>query len=128
MIGRLFGAAALAAVMGISAPASATILDIQYTGTVGYSNSNDGLGLFGPAQESLAGDTFVATFVVNIGSITSSPVGPNIAEGVGLANPIVQWSVTVNGETTLHRGRMDRAKYPVPLTCNMHKERNINNL
>jgi hypothetical protein len=47
--------------VGLCAPASATIVDATFTGTVG-GGSIDIQGLFGPAGASLAGDTFVLTF------------------------------------------------------------------
>jgi hypothetical protein len=57
----IVSAAAFAVAMGTFAPASATIIDVIYKGSVIDGSGPDDLGLFGPVGGSLVGDAFVAT-------------------------------------------------------------------
>ena len=102
--------AALIAILGFVSPASATLVDVTYWGTVhsGY----DKTGVFGPAGADLSGDSYVANYVFNtaLGIITNepgwqgaqggsffsptNPAGPNFA-----ASPLVSASVTINGHS-----------------------------
>lgn len=103
---KCLAAAAILAAFGLAVPASAELVSVTYWGTVfdGY----DYTGVFGPANTSLVGDSYVAHFVFDTarGDTYSGPLSDaahmNYAIGgsaYGLASPAVSASVTVNGHS-----------------------------
>jgi PEP-CTERM motif len=98
-------AAALAAVMGVCAPASATIIDVIYKGSVINGSGTDDLGLFGPAGASLVGDAFVATFEMdtskgtNASTATENYIFGGTVYGPGVDSPMLKATLEINGKT-----------------------------
>jgi hypothetical protein len=100
-VSTLAAAAAVAALMAVSSPASATILTATYTGFI-----NDGFdmtGLFGTAGQNLATLGYVAryTYDTNAGFHDTSNPAIDIIEGgsfYGAAAP-VSATLTINGVT-----------------------------
>ncbi len=105
-------AGAILAVFGLTAQASATIVDVTVTGTItgftSQSRTTDGAGIFGVVggnYTAYAGDTYTATFKFDteaVGSTTFSSAGQNFANGgseFGTTSPALSASVTLNGHT-----------------------------
>jgi hypothetical protein len=108
---RLLGAAALAAAIGTCAPASATLIDAIWTGTVGPAGGTiDGAGLFGPTGANLSGDSFTATFELDTSKGTpwfAIPAGENYLIGgslYGQDSPVIDAKLTINGKTATVSG------------------------
>ncbi len=113
----LFGLIASATVFGIVSQASATEVQVTYTGTIiGGDGATDGnpapdrLGLFGTAGASVTGDTYTATYIFNtsLGTFTSSAClpasascssGENTLSGPPPTLPIVSETLTINGHS-----------------------------
>ena len=78
-----------------------SVVDYTFTGTVG--GEFDSAGLFGPpGAETLTGDTFTATFEVNLSGATNTTgflqtVGGGTVSGS--PSPILSDSLTINGHT-----------------------------
>jgi PEP-CTERM motif len=93
--------AALIAILGFVSPASATIVQVTYWGTV--SSGSDQTGIFGPAGGSLDGDSYVAHYVFDTtqGYTYASPTNNYAYGGSTYENnsPLVSSSVTINGHT-----------------------------
>jgi PEP-CTERM motif len=91
----------LAGSVGACAPASATLIDVIYKGTV--HSGDDEIGLFGPAGADLAGDSFVATFEMDTskGTNSSTPTANNITGGVfyGTESPMIAATLEINGKS-----------------------------
>jgi len=111
MKAKLFAIAALAA-LGLTSPASATIVTLTYTGVVvdggsTLSNGTDAQGLFGPAGASLVGDTYTASYVFDTslgGSVYDMNTPTNLtmyggADFPGTTSPALSASLTINGRT-----------------------------
>jgi hypothetical protein len=87
--------------MGIIAPASATIVDVEYTGAM--KDGTDGIGIFGAAMTDLTGAAFVLDFVFDTtrGQTVSSPTRNSAKGGPAYSladpSPALQWTVTING-------------------------------
>jgi len=96
-------AAAFAAAMGTFAPASATIIDVIYKGSVLEGSGSDDLGLFGPVGGSLVGDAFIATFEMDTskGNNLSTPTENLIEGGIayGVDSPMLKATLEINGMT-----------------------------
>jgi hypothetical protein len=96
----LRGAAMIAAII-LATPASATIIDAIYKGTV--KDGIDGIGLYGPAGADLTGDAFVATFNMDTskGTNLSTPT-ENFIEGgavYGTESPMIKATLEINGKS-----------------------------
>jgi hypothetical protein len=105
MKATLLCAAALAAAAGLCAPASATIVNAEWTGTITF--GFDALGIFGPADADLSGLEFTADFLYDTSlgtTLYSSPTGTWLEGGPGVASggqsPISKASMTINGFTS----------------------------
>ena len=105
MKARLLCAGALAAVVGLCAPASATVIDVIYNGFVINGSGTDDLGLFGPAGASLVGDAFVATFEmdtskgINASTATENFIFGGSVYGPGVDSPMLKATLEINGKT-----------------------------
>jgi hypothetical protein len=99
----IVSAAAFAAAMGTFAPASATIIDVIYKGSVLEGSGSDDLGLFGPVGGSLVGDAFIATFEMDTskGNNLSTPTENLIEGGIayGVDSPMLKATLEINGMT-----------------------------
>jgi hypothetical protein len=96
-------ATAFAVAMGTFAPASATIIDVIYKGSVIDGSGPDDLSLFGPVGGSLVGDAFVATFEMDTskGNNLSTPTENLIEGGIvyGVESPMLSATLEINGKT-----------------------------
>ena len=103
---KFLGAAAVLAALGLASPASATLVDVTYWGTVfaGY----DQTGVFGSPGADLTGNSYVAHYVFDTtqGFTYSSPTQNYVigGTGYGVASPLVSASVTVGGQTVTIAG------------------------
>jgi hypothetical protein len=81
MKSKLAGVAATLAVFSIVSPATSDIVHVTYTGVV--SAGYDQTGVFGPANTSLTGQPYIAsyTFDTSIGQTFSSPTYNNAVGG-----------------------------------------------
>jgi hypothetical protein len=99
----IVSAAAFAAAMGTFAPASATIIDVIYKGSVLEGSGSDDLGLFGSVGGSLIGDAFIATFEMDTskGNNLSTPTENLIEGGIayGVDSPMLKATLEINGMT-----------------------------
>ena len=99
----IVSAAAFAAAMGTFAPASATIIDVIYKGSVIEGSGPDDLGLFGAVGGSLVGDAFIATFEMDTskGNNLSTPTENLIEGGIayGVDSPMLKATLEINGMT-----------------------------
>jgi hypothetical protein len=99
-ITTLAATTALASFGGLT-PASATIVDVTYTG--GVSSGRDTDGLFGPPGTDLTGDPFKAFFVFDttLGSTTTSPTENQALGGtvLSLPSPSLSAALTINGHS-----------------------------
>ena len=92
-----------AAACGFATPASATIVDVTYTGTV--SSGGDSIGVFGlgPDLTDLTGFSFVShyTFDTSVGIIVTSPTLNENQGGsyFGNTSPSICATLTINGHT-----------------------------
>jgi hypothetical protein len=101
------GAAAALALAGalMAGPASATIWEALFAGTVDYPSSFDYLGLFGPAGEYLGGAPFTARFDIDdtLGDVTSFTMNGHPAKAYrggsynGFSDPIISADLNING-------------------------------
>jgi len=91
----------LAGSVGAYTPASATLIDVIYKGTVTAGSSPDQIGLFGPADADLTGDAFVATFVMDTSKGTNySTATENYITGgttYGTTSPMISATLEING-------------------------------
>jgi hypothetical protein len=93
------GLLGVAGSVGISAPASATLIDVIYKGVV--KDGADGIGLFGPAGADLTGYAFVATFEMDTSKgHNRSTATENLIEGgtvYSVDSPMIQRRLRING-------------------------------
>jgi hypothetical protein len=94
---KILSAAVFAAVMGAFAPASATIVDVKYTGVV--ADGSDGAGLFGPVDGNLTGQQFIVVLTFDTtkgdpGQLILSPTLNQIG-GTAPVSPALSWTVTI---------------------------------
>lgn len=95
--------AAVAALAGLTSPASADIVSLTYTGTVSSvsssSGATDGLNLFGGGD--LTGDNFkvVFTFDTSKGSLTTSPGAQSLSDTGNGVTAFLPTLITINGFT-----------------------------
>ena len=104
IIDWLIGFVAFAVNYGGVAPASATIVNAEWTGTI--TNGVDGLEIFGPAGADLSGAAFTGDMLYDTAlgtTLYSSPTGTWLEGGPGVASggqsPILTASLTINGIT-----------------------------
>jgi hypothetical protein len=104
MKAKLLCAAALAVPAGLCAPASATIVNAKWTGTI--TSGVDVLGIFGAANADLSGLAFTGDFLYDTSlgtTLYSSPTGTFVEGGPGVASggqsPVLKTSITINGAT-----------------------------
>jgi hypothetical protein len=111
----LICAAALAAQIGISASASATIVETVYTGTI--VDGVDVTGVFGSPNSSLSGEQYTATYIYDttLGYIDGNyPSGEGHALGgpsftppspaAGYPSPIIFAAMTIDGRSVIFSG------------------------
>jgi hypothetical protein len=105
MKARLLCAAALAVAAGLCGPASATIVNAEWTGTI--TAGFDALGIFGAVGADVSGLAFTADFLYDTSlgtTLFSSPTGTWVEGGLGTSSggqsPISKASFTLNGVTS----------------------------
>ncbi len=101
MRAKVLSAAAVVAALGAMPPATAALVPVTVWRTV--SSGYDQTGVFGPAGQSLVGDSYEARYLFNtaLGLTLSNPT-KNYALGgtnFGVPSPAVSASVTINGVT-----------------------------
>lgn len=80
--------------------AQGSVVEYTFTGTVG--GEQDNAGLFGPpGTETLTGDTYTATFEVNVSGASSVNGNQDVTGGTdsGTPSPILSDTLTINGHT-----------------------------
>jgi hypothetical protein len=107
----MLSAAVFAAAMGACASASATIVDVKYTGVV--VDGSDGAGLFGPVTGNLTGQQFilVLTFDITKGDPSQLILSPTLGQISGTAPlyPALSWTVTIGSGHPTFDGRWERS-------------------
>ncbi len=106
---KLLSVIATLAFLGVASSASATIVNLTYTGIVvdAGTGESDGSGLFGPAGSSLVGDTYTAVYVFNTalgGSVYDMNTANNLTIYGGSVflpaistSPSLGATITING-------------------------------
>jgi hypothetical protein len=97
----------VALLCGSAASIADQVVDYIYVGTVATATSSqDGIGLFGPAGASLAGDSFTARFRFNLSAgahlegTVFGPFNDGVPGDPAGGSPLVSASLTINGRTT----------------------------
>ena len=104
-VSRLLPCVTLLALFGVAPNASATIVEVEYTGVV--RSGTDGGGLFGPQGADLTRQPFVLDFIfdTNIGVVTRQPtlnviVGGSDAGSPFDVSPNLSAEIEINGRTS----------------------------
>jgi hypothetical protein len=104
-VSRLLPCATLLALFGVPPNASATIVEVEYTGVV--RSGTDGGGLFGPQGADLTRQPFIFDFIfdTNIGVVTRQPTLNVIVGGSDVGSPFdvspnLSAEIEINGRTS----------------------------
>jgi hypothetical protein len=115
----------LAATVGLATEASATVIDVVYTGTInggfGGNPPIDGAGLFGPVNGSLSGDKVVMEFLLDTANTTY------FADPALLVPSASSVKITVSGVSQTFTGDGTDSYYSCNLLSCGNIQQNVNN-